>query len=82
WLPAPNFADSGLTSHFEVARPVASVTGLRRSGWRRSADHDRRSLRKLGQNQVSQRKPSSATRLGGPRRSLTGPKHIPVQARI
>ena len=30
-----------------VARPVASVTGLRRSGWRRSVDHDRESLREL-----------------------------------
>ncbi len=46
----------GLTSHFGVARPVASVTGLRRSGWRRSADHGRGSLRELAQDRVSQRK--------------------------
>jgi len=49
-LPAPTSADTGLTSHFGVARPVTPVTGLRRSGWRRSVDHDRGSLRELGQN--------------------------------
>lgn len=32
------------------------MIGLRRSGWRRSVDHDRRSLRELGQNQVGTRR--------------------------
>ena len=30
------------------------MIGLRRSGWRRSVDHDRRSLRELGQIRVDQ----------------------------
>jgi hypothetical protein len=51
-LPAPTHADRGLTSHFGVARPFSVVTGLWRSGWRRSVDHDRGSLRELGQNRV------------------------------
>ena len=33
WLPAPTSQTVGLTSHFRVTRPVASVIGLRRSGW-------------------------------------------------
>ena len=44
-----------LTSHFGVARPVISMIGLRRSG-RRSADHDRGSLREHGQNRIDQGK--------------------------
>jgi hypothetical protein len=43
-----------MTSHFGVARPVATAIGHRRSGWWRSADHDRRSLRELAQDLVDQ----------------------------
>ena len=65
-------ADSRSDQPLRVARPVASVTGLRRSGWRRSVDHDRESLRELGQNEVDQRIDYRNHYLGGPRRSLTG----------
>ncbi len=65
-----------LTSHFGVARPITLVIGLRRSGWRRSVDHDRRSLRELGQNRVDHPKAQLSPPLGGPRRRLTGPGTI------
>jgi hypothetical protein len=42
-MPAPHSQTWCLTSHFGVARLITTVIGLRRSGWRRSADHDRRS---------------------------------------
>ena len=58
-----------LTSHFGVARPFTAVIGHRRSGWRRSVDHDRRSLRELGQNRVDHHGPYPTT----PRRSEAEP---------
>src|SRR5512132_357856 len=65
-LPAPTHADRGLTSHFGVARPITEVIGLRRSGWRRSVDHDRKSLREHAQKQVDHSRrtqsPTSAVR--------------------
>src|SRR5512144_886809 len=77
--PAPTRADRGLTSHFGVARPITVVIGLRRSGWRRSVDHDRRSLRELGQNRVdpSRRTPPP------PRRSEAEPHWVnaPIDTR-
>jgi hypothetical protein len=45
--PAPLFAGRALTSHFGVAQPMRGPVGLGVAGWRRSADHDRRSLREL-----------------------------------
>jgi hypothetical protein len=42
------------------------VIGLRRSGWRRSVDHDRRSPRELGQNQADHPKAQLSPLLGGP----------------
>jgi hypothetical protein len=71
-MPAPYLQTPCLTSHFGVARPITLVIGLRRSGWRRSVDHDRRSLRELGQNQVDNPKAQLNPLLGGPRRSLSG----------
>ena len=54
-LPAPHLQTRCLmTSYFGVARPVATAIGHRRSGRRRYADHDRRSLRKLAQDRVDQ----------------------------
>jgi hypothetical protein len=38
---------TALTSHFGVAQPMRGPVGLGAAGWRRSADHDRRSLREL-----------------------------------
>jgi hypothetical protein len=56
-----------------VARPFTAVIGHRRSGWRRSVDHGRRSLRELGLNRVDQSQRAQPDHdLGGPRRSLTG----------
>jgi len=50
--PLPSHGDGlqtpCLTSHVGVARPITMVIGLRRSGWRRSADQDRRSLQNSG----------------------------------
>src|ERR1017187_891708 len=43
--PAPHVAGRALTSHFGVAQPMRGPVGLGAAGWRRSADHDRRSLR-------------------------------------
>jgi hypothetical protein len=51
-VPAPHLQTRCLTSHFGWHGRSSSVIGLRRSGWRRSVDHDRRSLRELGQNQA------------------------------
>ena len=51
---------------FGVARPVIRGDRTRRSGWRRSADHDRRSRREPDHNQVGHQKPSSAVLIGGP----------------
>jgi hypothetical protein len=55
-VPAPHLQTCCLTSHFGWHGRSSSVIGLRRSGWRRSVDHDRRSLRELGQNQADPRK--------------------------
>jgi hypothetical protein len=41
------FAGRALTSHFGVAQPMRGPVGLGAAGWRRSADHDRRSVREL-----------------------------------
>jgi hypothetical protein len=73
-------ADSLSDQPLRVARPITVVIGLRRSGWQRSADHDRRSLCELGQNQVDPGKASSATLLGGPRRRLTGTAQVVAPA--
>jgi hypothetical protein len=88
-LPAPTSADTGLTSHFGVARPVTPMTGLRRSGWRRSVDHDRRSLRELGQNLIirfgrchapwrSEAEPHWRARLGNPGAAILHRDLIPA----
>ena len=62
-VPAPHLQTRCLASHFGWRGRSSSVIGLRRSGWRLSAYHDRRSPRKLGQNQADPEKPSSAPRL-------------------
>ena len=67
-----NSAGSVLTSHFGVAQPVAWRAGLWRSGRRRSADHDRRSLRERAQMQAGQGKVQVSGNLGGLRQSLSG----------
>ena len=59
-VPAPDLQTRCLISRFGWHTRSSNVMGLRRSGWRRSVDHDHRSLRELDPTSRQSPKSSSA----------------------